>query len=514
MFSSKKDTIIWHLKQFPRSSYKEIAKMRKVGHEFVEAMAKKEGLERGRAYGDVAVAALSSKQVKEVFKSHAAFTIKIPYIDDGLSEDPIYAATNSVDTQEINLLASKFKYNAKVLLSIAENPKTPVDTLLKIHENIPIIYQLWDKDSSTDDEKSHIRELHEALVRNHRMPISVLNQEANSQYYSIRKSVALNPYTPEVTLRLLSTEKGMRTYLIRNPAIPSDLLNSFASTGSYLNAESAALNKKIAKLSSCSETLDKLSYHWLDEVRFNVAANKHTKKSTLCRLCNDENPNVRRTAIKSLALCKQTMAQENKESPPESLPHEKGVSVPKDKADADAEKISIDRLLRHFPQEAFDAAESSDTSSECLRAMFQFITTNDLIPILKSTKMSHKKFHQLTSKICNNPSLPQDIINTILSFPNERHRIIRNPSLPEDTINEWARSKSWWDRRDAARSCAATQDILDILATDPDSCVRKAVAENSSVTPKTLNKLYDDKMGYVSKAAEKHRRRRQYYPVK
>jgi hypothetical protein len=187
------------------------------------------------------------------------------------------------DRQNIGVL----KYSERIThgaiqKSLAKNPSTPEETLLDIFN---------------DSKKLTMGYSVQALLaQNTNLPFEMLQELGNGESTLARSYIAVNPLTPTDLLEELANDEDelVRMRATMNPKLKPETLIRLS------DDEVANVRAQVAYNTKDPKLLEKLSNDSTPFVRAKVAINKATPTSTLEKLKNDKDPDVRLYAEENL----------------------------------------------------------------------------------------------------------------------------------------------------------------------------------------------------------------------
>jgi hypothetical protein len=267
----------------------------------------------------------------------------------------------------------------------------------------------------------------------------------------VRRAVAGNPHTAPTTLvRLADNSAGTRYQISQNPACPPELLRRWVADGSA-------------------------------KVRQRVAANPGTPGDILGRLARDDDPQVQQAALANPGL------------PPDV---------------ASRYVHSTDAELRKFvaANPALSGSCQETLAGDQVPTVRTWLARNPCIAGELLDRMEPVAHGALRTAIVGNRNCPAEVQRRVLQqHPALDHlfSMVRNrqtsPQLVEQICQHPAATPQVRLKAATATWCAPAQ--LTILAGDPDTKVRTAVAAHGGCPRETLERLLCDQVPRVRQAA-------------
>ena len=323
---------------------------------------------------------------------------------------------------------------------IAGNHNTPIEILKELIKKY-ITQDIDDEDDYDDEEDRKQKELEADIVAsaisNPNLP-AIFIEEIFKTYPNHRSHIATNPNTPVDILRELA-EINFPSYNNPNTGYPINTEGDEEATKHYYYREDLARNPStpvdvLAKLSKDGD-------HW---VRSGVARNPNTPIEALAKLGRDKHYEV----LRNVAMNPNTPAE-------------------------------IANKIKNMESEKFvtrDLAKNPDTSADVLRELSQNWDTNT------------------RSHVARNPSTPVDVLAKLSKdeYEGVQVRIAENPNTPVETLVELSKNLFYDARQKVAKNPNTPVEILVKLSKDEWAGVRQCVAKNPNTPIETLVELSRD----------------------
>lgn len=409
------------------------------------------------------------------------------------------------------------KHPLLTLASIAEDPNTPVETLVKLSKTVPE-YVAGNPNTPVEilRELSNSKDMLtiENLAKNPNIPADVLKELikeyskraldledalylfGNNRDYDreeiestamILDSAISNPNLPASFIEeIFKIYPDHHRYVAQNPNTPIGILRELGKT-----SKSPRVQRSVAgNPNTPADILKELSQVKNEEIRRDVAGNPNTPAETLYQLSRDENELVRRNITKNpnapadivkaienrigemntnirLAGNPSTSVDVLRElSQEDNIKIRKGIAKnPSTPADVLLE-LSRDNIEREkgsvftVPFILIDVAEHPNTPAEAL------------------INLSKDPYDNIRYNVAKHPNTPIETLMELSKDKNEgvHHAVAGNPSTSVETLVKLSRDKQWRVRYAVAGNPSTPVDVLRELSNDENEKVRKNVA--------------------------------------
>lgn len=453
-----------------------------------------------------------------------------------LAEMPEYARRRILAQPrvEVGYLRWVLKHgDTKALLSLAQNPATPPETLepllahpvpavaeaARLHVSLeasPLESAWWWLEG--DSEAVELRQLAvSGLIPNWLTPRlaresdpalrailaaseattpEVLEALLFDEDEDVRRAARANPAMPKESLELLSRlEAGlpgearlellahghvwMRSLVARYAHTPQALLEGFSADEDWRVRQAVASNPNLGV-----EWLAVLASDSDRDVRQAVAANLATPPEVLERLVGDENEEVR------------TLAAANPNVPAGVLE----LLARAEAQDAALPPQELGRMASFSEWARRIAASHPNAPQETLERCQADSDWHTRLAVARNPKASPEILSALATDsdpdvrqaVARHPNTPQDFLERLSSDdqPDVRAQVLQNPALPPFLIAKLAADDHWKVRQAVAASPLTPPEWLTHLAQDSDRDVRQAVADNPQVPEEALEPLF------------------------
>ena len=407
---------------------------------------------------------------------------------------PVHVAGNPNTPVEILRELSNSKDNITIE-KIAGNHNTPIEILKELIKKY--ITQDIDDEDDYDDEydyddgedrkqKELEAEIVSSAISNPNLP-AIFIEEIFKTYPNYHYYIALNPNTPPEILAELSLDnnEGVRKSVAQNPSTSVDVLRELSKNENETVRCYVALNPNTPV-----ETLVELSRDQDSEVRRYLARNPNTPVEIANKIKNTEserfvtrdlakNPDTSADVLRELSQNWDTFTRSNVAQNP-NTPTETLAELSK----------SEDQQIPAY------VAENPNTSVETLVELSknlyygarQDVAGNPNTPVEILVKLSKDEWNGVRSSVAANPNTP---VETLVELSRDqdsevRRCIARNPSTPPETLAELSRDEKSWVRQDVAGNPNTPLETLVELSRDQDENVRGYAAKNPN-TPKDVS---------------------------